>query len=106
MNMTETVKQLLIINVLFFIGSYFVPQANELLALHYFESDGFKFWQPISYMFMHGSLMHIFFNMFALISFGSALEHFLGSKKVFVFLFFLWSRSSFNSFGSELLPFS
>ena len=87
-NMTETVKQLLIINVLFFIGSYFVPQANELLALHYFESDGFKFWQPISYMFMHGSLMHIFFNMFALISFGSALEHFWGAKK---FLFFYFS---------------
>ena len=84
-NMTDTVKQLLIINVLFFIGSYFVPQANELLALHYFESDGFKFWQPISYMFMHGSLMHIFFNMFALISFGSALEHFWGAKK---FIFF------------------
>ncbi|UGS23041.1 rhomboid family intramembrane serine protease [Flavobacterium channae] len=88
MNMTETVKQLLIINVLFFIGSYFVPQANELLSLHYFESDGFKFWQPITHMFMHGSLMHIFFNMFALVSFGSALEHFWGPKK---FLFFYFS---------------
>ena len=88
MNMTETVKQLLIINVLFFIGSLVVPQANEILALHYFENDGFKFWQPISYMFMHGSLMHIFFNMFALISFGSALEHFWGAKK---FLFFYFS---------------
>lgn len=87
-NMTDTVKQLLIINVLFFIGSYFVPQANELLSLHYFESDGFKFWQPISHMFMHGSVMHIFFNMFALVSFGSALEHFWGAKK---FLFFYFS---------------
>lgn len=88
MNMTETVKQLLIINVLFFIGTYFVPQANELLSLHYFESDGFKFWQPLTHMFMHGSPMHIFFNMFALISFGSALEHFWGAKK---FLFFYLS---------------
>ncbi|MFD2907124.1 rhomboid family intramembrane serine protease [Flavobacterium ardleyense] len=88
MNMTDTVKQLLIINVLFFIGSYFVPQANELLALHYFESDGFKLWQPISHMFMHGSLMHIFFNMFALVTFGSALEQFWGAKK---FLFFYFS---------------
>jgi len=87
-NITDTVKQLLIINVLFFIGSYFVPQANELLSLHYFESDGFKFWQPITHMFMHGSLMHIFFNMFALVSFGSALEHFWGAKK---FLFFYLS---------------
>lgn len=87
-NMTDTVKQLLIINVLFFIGSYFVPQANELLSLHYFESDGFKFWQPITHMFMHGSLMHIFFNMFALVSFGSALEQMWGAKK---FLFFYFS---------------
>ena len=34
---------------------------------------------------MHGGFMHIFFNMFALYSFGSALEHFWGAKK---FLFF------------------
>jgi membrane associated rhomboid family serine protease len=87
-NMTDTVKQLLIINVLFFIGSYFVEQADELLSLHYFESDGFKLWQPITHIFMHGSLMHIFFNMFALVSFGSALEHFWGAKK---FLFFYFS---------------
>jgi membrane associated rhomboid family serine protease len=36
-------------------------------------------------MFMHGGFMHIFFNMFALYSFGSALESIWGSKK---FLFF------------------
>lgn len=90
MNMTETVKQLLIINVLFFIGSYFVPQSYDLLSLHYFESDGFKFWQPITHMFMHSkhNLLHIFFNMFALISFGSALEQMWGAKK---FLFFYFS---------------
>ena len=88
MNMTDTVKQLLILNVLFFVGAIFVPQATNLLALHYFESDSFKLWQPITHMFMHGGLMHIFFNMFALVSFGSALEHFWGPKK---FLFFYFS---------------
>jgi membrane associated rhomboid family serine protease len=86
-NMTDTVKQLLILNILFFIGAQFVPQATDLLALYYFESDKFKLWQPISHMFMHGSLMHIFFNMFALVSFGSALEHFWGPKK-FLFFYF------------------
>lgn len=86
-NMSDTVKQLLILNILFFIGAQFVPQANDLLALHYFESDKFKLWQPISHMFIHGSLMHIFFNMFALVSFGSALEHFWGPKK-FLFFYF------------------
>lgn len=88
MNMTDTVKQLLIINILCFIGAYVVPQSHDLLALFYFQSDKFQFWQPITYMFMHGSLMHIFFNMFALVSFGSALEHFWGAKK---FLFFYFS---------------
>jgi membrane associated rhomboid family serine protease len=87
-NMTDTVKQLLLLNVLFFVGSYFVPQATDLLALHYFESAKFQLWQPLSHMFMHGNLMHIFFNMFALVSFGSALEHFWGPKK---FLFFYFS---------------
>lgn len=42
-NMTDTVKQLLIINVLCFIGSFVVPQSNDLLALYYFESDKFQF---------------------------------------------------------------
>jgi membrane associated rhomboid family serine protease len=85
MNITPVVKQLLIINILFFICSYFVPAANELLALHYFESPAFQPWQPITHMFMHGNIMHIAFNMFALYSFGSMLEHFWGGKK---FIFF------------------
>lgn len=85
MNITPVVKQLLIINVIFFIGSLVVPQANELLALYFFENPHFEPWQIVTHMFMHGGIMHIFFNMFALISFGSALEHFWGGKK---FLFF------------------
>lgn len=85
MNMTETVKQLIIINVIFFVGSLLVPAAGDFLALFYFENANFKVWQPLTHMFMHGGIMHIFFNMFALFSFGSALEHFWGGKK---FLFF------------------
>jgi membrane associated rhomboid family serine protease len=88
MNLTPTVKQLLIINILFFVCSYFVPTANTILALHNVHSDNFGAWQLITHMFMHGNLMHIFFNMFALVSFGSALEHFWGVKK---FLFFYFS---------------
>ncbi len=88
MNMTPVVKQLLIINIIFFIGSQFVPVANDLFALYFFENTSFRFWQPITHMFMHGGVMHIFFNMFALISFGSVLEHHWGAKK---FLFFYFS---------------
>lgn len=89
MRMTETVKQLVIINVLFYIGANTIaPAAYDYLALHYPLNEGFRWWQPITHMFMHAkmpNLMHIFFNMFGLIMFGSALEHFWGWKK---FLFF------------------
>ena len=88
---TPVVKQLLIINILFFVGSQFVDSklgsgfANDLFAMHYLESDKFDWWQPLTHMFMHGGLGHIFFNMFALYSFGATLEHFWGGKR---FLFF------------------
>jgi len=96
MQITPVVKQLLIINIIFFLGSQFVPLANDMLALHYPESDGFYFWQILTHMFMHGSVMHILFNMLGLYSFGSALEHFWGGKK---FLFFYISCG----LGSALL---
>ena len=88
MNMTPTVKQLLIINFIFFIGSQIVPVSYDFFALYYPDSDQFRIWQLITHMFMHApfpNVMHILFNMFALYSFGSALEHFWGGKK---FLFF------------------
>ena len=89
MNLTPTVKQLLIINVLFYIGSMIVGEpAYRLLAMYYFDNPDFHVWQIFTHMFMHAPLpniMHIAFNMFALYSFGSALEHFWGGKK---FIFF------------------
>lgn len=86
MNVTPTVKQLLIINIIFFIGSQIVGDgAYDYLSLFFFENAKFQGWQPLTHMFMHGGIMHIAFNMFALYSFGSALEHFWGGKK---FLFF------------------
>lgn len=85
MNITPVVKQLLIINVIFFIGSQLTPLAGPLFALHNPGDDHFQYWQVITHMFMHGGVGHIFFNMFALYSFGSALEHFWGGKK---FIFF------------------
>ncbi|KRD07379.1 protease [Flavobacterium sp. Root901] len=85
MNITPVVKQLLIINIIFFIGTQLVPVSYEYLALFFPENPGFKVWQPITHMFMHGGFSHIAFNMFALYSFGSTLEHFWGGRK---FLFF------------------
>lgn len=90
MNITPVVKQLLIINIIFFVASQLVPISYEYLAMFFPESPNFRIWQPFTHMFMHaklenGGIMHIAFNMFALFSFGSTLEQFWGGKK---FLFF------------------
>jgi membrane associated rhomboid family serine protease len=88
---TETVKVLIIINVLMFIGSLLSGEiAYKLFSLYYFENPNFQFWQPITHMFMHDNenFMHILFNMFALYMFGSPLEMQWGRNK---FLFFYFS---------------
>jgi membrane associated rhomboid family serine protease len=85
-NVTETVKQLIIINVLFFVGTLVLGDiAYRYLALYFPQNPNFEYWQILSHIFMHGSITHILFNMFALYSFGSALENVWGTKK---FLFF------------------
>ena len=85
---TETVKVLLIANILFFIGSQFLGDyAYKLLALWFPENDNFGIWQIVTHMFMHGSFSHILFNMFALYMFGSLLEQSIGQNR-FLFLYF------------------
>lgn len=85
---SETVKVLLIVNILFFVGSYTMgEQAYRWFALWFFEHENFGFWQVVTHMFMHGSFMHILFNMYALWAFGSPIEQILGQKK-FVFFYF------------------
>lgn len=82
-------KNLLIINVIIFLFGMLFPaktQAMEdLFALHYISSPGFEPWQLFTYMFMHGNFTHLFFNMFALLTFGSMLEWTMGQRR---FLFF------------------
>lgn len=89
MRLSDAVKHLIIINVIFFVGSQVVGKpATDYLALHMPQSEHFQIWQLFTHMFMHGNIMHIFFNMFALFSFGVMLEQFWGSKK---FIFFYLS---------------
>ena len=46
---------------------------------------GFAFWQVLTYGFLHGGLLHLFVNMFALWMFGTALERFWGSRPFLTF---------------------
>jgi len=88
--LTPVVKNLLIINILLFVITYvydyfFHVDLVHLLGLHYWKSPAFRPYQVITYMFMHGGLMHIAFNMFALFSFGNILEKVWGGKRFLIF---------------------
>ena len=74
-NITETVKHLLIINGIFFLATLTLGnQVYDWFALHYPNNPKFEIWQPLTHMFMHGDISHIFFNMFGLWMFGTPLE--------------------------------
>ena len=59
----------------------------DLFALHPVQSPWFEPWQAVTYMFMHGSFSHLFFNMFALWMFGRTLEIELGTKRFLIYYF-------------------
>ncbi len=89
------VKNLLIINIIFFLATIVLKRycgdngriITNMLALWPAESGIFRIWQPITYMFMHASLDHIFFNMFALWIFGYILENYWGTTKFLIYYF-------------------
>lgn len=84
-NIPPVVKNLLIINVIFYIAMllFGAQMMTSVLGVHYFDSPNFRIWQVVTYMFMHdySSLFHIMFNMFALYTFGTSLEYTMGSKR-------------------------
>lgn len=95
--LTEAVKHLLIINViLFFATQLYGDQMYQWLSLWFPENGNFQWWQVVTHMFMHGGLMHIVFNMYALWAFGTPLEQVWGRNK---FLFFYFSAG----LGSAML---
>lgn len=90
-NIPPVVKNLLIINLLVFVAMFiFMGTENDLrvhFSMFYFDSPLFRPMQTVTHMFMHANIMHIFFNMFALLSFGSLLERIWGPKRFLTFYF-------------------
>ena len=88
-NIPTVTKNLLIINVLaYLVGMVFGIHSggfNDLFGLHFFLAPDFGVYQRVTYMFMHASLSHLFFNMFALWMFGCIVERTWGARK---FLFY------------------
>ncbi len=104
-NITPVVKNLLIINILVFFGATMLEQTIgrdvilEWLAVYYPSSDSFKPVQLVTYMFMHGSVMHIFFNMLGLFMFGPPVEYVWGPKRFLTYYFV-------TGFGALILDFA
>lgn len=88
-NLTPITKNLLLINIVCFLADlalrrYGIDLVN-ILGLHYITADGFHFWQPLTYMFMHAGWKHLFFNMFAVLMFAPALENRWGGKRFLIY---------------------
>jgi rhomboid family protein len=96
--LSPVVKGLLIANgVIFFLGISFANQLISLFALWPIEpsslfmmrsmSSHFQPLQLITYAFLHGNVMHLLLNMYALWLFGSRLEKTWGSKAFSIYYF-------------------
>jgi membrane associated rhomboid family serine protease len=79
--MPPVTKALILICVGMFCLGQLAPSLTFWLALQPFESGGFLPWQPLTYAFLHGDAIHLFFNMFGLWMFGSELERVWGTKR-------------------------
>ena len=88
-HLPEVVKNLLIINGLFFLATWALQSRgvdlSNLFALHQFQSPDFKPHQLITHMFMHADFTHLLFNMFALWMFGKTLENMWGGKRFLIY---------------------
>ena len=84
-NMSPAVKNILILNLIFFFAQWALPQFMPMLRLYPFQSENFEPWQLATHFFMHGGLGHLFFNMFALVIFGSNLERVWGPQRFLIY---------------------
>lgn len=84
------VKHLLIINLIVFLSTIALERhglynITNSMALWSVQSGHFHLWQLVTYMFMHASIDHIFFNMFALWMFGCILENYWGTRRFLIY---------------------
>jgi len=91
-NIPPVVKNIILINVIFFLAKYGLGSAfninlDRLLGLFFFKSNDFQPYQIITHMFMHGDIMHILFNMLMLWMFGRVIESVWGPKRFFIYYF-------------------
>jgi membrane associated rhomboid family serine protease len=79
--MPPITKALLLACVGMFCLGLLVPALPFWLALWPLQSGAFMPWQLLSYAFLHGDPMHLFFNALGLWMFGSELERVWGPRR-------------------------
>ena len=88
----EVVKNLIIINGLFFLATISLDSygidLTRMLGLHQFQSTNFMPHQLVTHFFMHANFTHLFFNMFALWMFGKTLENVWGGERFLIYYMF------------------
>jgi membrane associated rhomboid family serine protease len=83
---TPVVKALLYANIAVFLVTELAPRgiARQFILFFGFTPaatlEGLRIWQPFTYMFLHGGVFHILFNMLVLWMFGVQLERVWGSR--------------------------
>jgi membrane associated rhomboid family serine protease len=88
-NIPQVTKNILILNIMFFVVTYILKtQGIDLVSqfgAHYVNSTLFQPFQIVTHFFMHGNLLHIFFNMWLFVMLGAYLEKIWGPKRFFIF---------------------
>lgn len=83
---TPLVKNIIILNVLMFLGLLALKDPfHDLMAGYYPFSHQFRPWQIVSHMFMHGGFQHILFNLIGIFFFGIYLERHWGAKRFLIY---------------------
>lgn len=85
---SNVIRNLIIINVIAYVISVFLPIFIKLFAIYPISDPNFIIWQPFTSMFLHGNLVHLLLNMIVLWSFGTQLYQMIGYKK-FMILYFI-----------------
>lgn len=98
-NIPVVTRNLLYVNIIMFVATLINKDFMEsTFAMAFPLSQSFRWWQPLTHLFMHGGFMHILFNMYSLVIFGMVVERALGTQK-FLILYFV------AGFGAILLHF-
>jgi membrane associated rhomboid family serine protease len=104
--MSTALKALIGANVVMFVAQLFFPIVTDLLGLHPAWVLRYLWvWQLATYMFLHGGIFHIVFNMLALWMFGTELERTWGTRYFLKFYAVTGIGAGFLTVLFSLLPF-